>query len=69
MEKQGRDRWLRFFSLSLQAVRANLERQNRELREKLEENEEFGKGKSRAMLGALEAKVHALEEQLDGEVR
>ena len=53
----------------LQAVRGNLERQNRELREKLEENEEFGKGKSRAMLGALEAKVHALEEQLDGEVR
>ncbi|CAF4729492.1 unnamed protein product [Rotaria sp. Silwood1] len=52
-----------------EAVRSNLERQNRELREKLEENEEFGKGKSRAMLGALEAKVHALEEQLDGEVR
>ena len=50
-------------------MRSNLERQNRELREKLEENEEFGKGKSRAMLGALEAKVHALEEQLDGEVR
>lgn len=52
-----------------QAVRSNLERQNRELREKLEESEEFGKGKSRAMLGALEAKVHALEEQLDNEVR
>lgn len=57
------------FLFSLKAVRSNLERQNRELREKLEENEEFGKGKSRAMLGALEAKVHALEEQLDGEVR
>ncbi|CAF3282352.1 unnamed protein product [Rotaria sp. Silwood2] len=52
-----------------EAVRGNLERQNRDLREKLEESEEFGKGKSRAMLGALEAKVHALEEQLDGEVR
>ncbi|CAM4789251.1 unnamed protein product [Rotaria magnacalcarata] len=52
-----------------EAVRSNLERQNRELREKVEENEEFGKGKSRAMLGALEAKVHALEEQLDNEVR
>ena len=50
-------------------MRSNLERQNRELREKLEESEEFGKGKSRAMLGALEAKVHALEEQLDNEVR
>ncbi len=60
---------VRFYFSSLQAVRSNLERQNRELREKLEENEEFGKGKSRAMLGALEAKVHALEEQLDGEVR
>lgn len=57
------------FYFNFQAVRSNLERQNRELREKLEENEEFGKGKSRAMLGALEAKVHALEEQLDGEVR
>ncbi|CAF0851620.1 unnamed protein product [Didymodactylos carnosus] len=52
-----------------EAVRANLERQNRELREKLEEFEEFGKGKSKALLGALEAKVHALEEQLDVEVR
>ena len=50
-------------------MRTNLERQNRELREKAEENEEFGIKKSRQMLGVLEAKVHALEEQLDGEVR
>ncbi|CAF3417304.1 unnamed protein product, partial [Rotaria sp. Silwood2] len=43
------------------AVRNNLERQNRELREILEENEKFGKGKSRTMFGALEEKVHALK--------
>ncbi|CAF2533192.1 unnamed protein product [Rotaria sp. Silwood2] len=52
-----------------ETVRNNLERQNRELREKLEENEEFGKRKSRTMFGALEEKVHALKEQLDDEVR
>ncbi|CAF3944624.1 unnamed protein product, partial [Didymodactylos carnosus] len=31
--------------------------------------EEFSKGKSKALLGALVAKVHTLEEQLDVEVR
>lgn len=53
----------------MKTIRANLERQNRELREKNEELEEFGKEKSRAMLTALDAKVRALEQQLDSEVR
>jgi myosin protein heavy chain len=41
-----------------------LEKQNRELREKIVELEEVAKGRSKAVIANLEAKIATLEEQL-----
>jgi hypothetical protein len=45
-------------------ARQLLEKQNRELRDKLTELEEMAKGRSKTVIGNLEAKVVAIEEQL-----
>lgn len=49
--------------------RAQLERQNKDLRQKLNELEMTVKSKYKANIAALEAKIAQLEEQVDLEMR
>lgn len=53
----------------LEAVRAQLERQNKDLKQKLSELELAVKSKYKTSIAALEAKIAQLEEQLDLETR
>lgn len=53
----------------VEGVRAQLERQNKELKLKLQELEGTVKSKYKANMAALEAKIAQLEEQLDMETR
>lgn len=52
-----------------EGVRAQLERQNKDLRQKLNEWEMTTKSKYKAQIMALEAKIAQLEEQMDLEIR
>ncbi len=56
-------------SQRLEGARAQLERQNKELKLKLQELEGTVKSKYKANMAALEAKIAQLEEQLDMETR
>ncbi|XP_036445748.1 myosin-11 isoform X1 [Colossoma macropomum] len=56
-------------ALRSESVRQQLERQNRELKTKLQEAEGQAKSKMKASIAALEAKLHQLEEQLEQESR
>uniref|UniRef100_A0A673CAY7 Myosin-9 n=1 Tax=Sphaeramia orbicularis TaxID=375764 RepID=A0A673CAY7_9TELE len=56
-------------SQRVEGVRAQLERQNKELKLKLQELEGTVKSKYKANMAALEAKIAQLEEQLDMETR
>ncbi|XP_036407940.1 myosin-9-like isoform X1 [Megalops cyprinoides] len=56
-------------SQRLEGARAQLERQNKELKLKLQELEGTVKSKYKASIAALEAKIAQLEEQLDIETR
>ncbi|XP_030649562.1 myosin-9 isoform X1 [Chanos chanos] len=56
-------------SQRLEGARSQLERQNKELKLKLTELEGTVKSKYKATIGALEAKIAQLEEQLDIETR
>lgn len=53
----------------LEGARSQLERQNKELKLKLQEIESTVKSKYKAGITALEAKIAQLEEQLDIETR
>lgn len=53
----------------VEGARAQLERQNKELKLKLQELEGTVKSKYKANMAALEAKIAQLEEQLDLETR
>lgn len=53
----------------LEGARSQLERQNKELKLKLQEMESTVKSKYKASISALEAKIAQLEEQLDIETR
>lgn len=50
-----------------EGARESLERQNKELRARLAELEGAMKGKHRLSVAALEAKIEAMEEQLEQE--
>ena len=50
-------------------IRSNLERQIRDLREKLETNDGSTVEQTKAKIAGYEVKIHAYEEQLDNEVR
>lgn len=52
-----------------ESLRAQLERQNKDLRQKLNELEMTVKSKYKANIAALEAKIAQLEEQVDLEMR
>uniref|UniRef100_A0AAY4A2S9 Myosin, heavy chain 9a, non-muscle n=1 Tax=Denticeps clupeoides TaxID=299321 RepID=A0AAY4A2S9_9TELE len=54
-------------SQSLEGARAQLDRQNKELKLKLQDLEGTAKSKFKSTITALEAKIAQLEEQLDGE--
>ena len=56
-------------SQRIEGARAQLERQNKELKMKLHELEGTVKSKYKASISALEAKIAQLEEQLDIETR
>lgn len=56
-------------SQRLEGARAQMERQNKELKLKLQELEGTVKSKYKANMAALEAKIAQLEEQLDMETR
>ncbi|MFT7797773.1 myosin-9-like isoform X2 [Arapaima gigas] len=56
-------------SQRLEGARSQLERQNKEMKLKLQEMEGAVKSKYKATIAALEAKIGQLEEQLDGETR
>uniref|UniRef100_A0A668A0N0 Myosin-9 n=1 Tax=Myripristis murdjan TaxID=586833 RepID=A0A668A0N0_9TELE len=56
-------------SQRIEGARAQLERQNKELKLKLQELEGTVKSKYKASIAALEAKIAQLEEQLDTETR
>lgn len=53
----------------LEGARAQLERQNKDLKQKLTELESAVKSKYKTNIAALEAKIAQLEEQLDLETR
>ena len=56
-------------SQRLEGARAQMERQNKELKLKLGELEGTVKSKYKAAIAAMEAKIAQLEEQLDMETR
>jgi myosin protein heavy chain len=56
-------------SQRLEGARSQLERQNKELKLKLQELEGTVKSKYKATIAALEAKIAQLEEQVDIETR
>lgn len=56
-------------SQSKEASRQQLERQNRELKAKLQEQEGQGRSKLKASVTALESKLREVEEQLEVESR
>jgi len=56
-------------SQRVEGARSQLERQNKELKLKLQELEGTVKSKYKAQIGALETKIVQLEEQLDMEAR
>lgn len=56
-------------SQRLEGARAQMERQNKELKLKLQELEGTVKSKYKANMAAMEAKIAQLEEQLDMETR
>jgi chromosome segregation ATPase len=53
-----------FVSIKIKNAKIILEKQNRELRDKLLEMEEVQKGRSKIVVNNLEAKLSAIEEQL-----
>ncbi len=53
----------------VEGSRSQLERQNKELKMKMQELEGIVKSKYKASISALEAKIAQLEEQLDMETR
>lgn len=53
----------------LEGMRSQLERQNKDLKQKLQELEGAVKSKYKSAVAALEAKVAQLEEQLDIEMK
>ena len=56
-------------SQRVEGLRSQLERQNKDLRQKLNELEATVKSKYKANITALEAKIAQLEEQVDQEVK
>lgn len=54
---------------SREGSRQQLERQNRELKAKLQEMEGQGRSKLKSSIAALEAKLREVEEQLEAESR
>lgn len=56
-------------SQSKEASRQQLDRQNRELKAKLQEMEGQGRAKLKSSIAALETKVREVEEQLEVESR
>lgn len=56
-------------SQMLEGSRSQLDRQNKELKLKLQEMEDTVKSKYKHSIAALEAKIAQLEEQLDIEIR
>ncbi|ROL41705.1 Myosin-9 [Anabarilius grahami] len=56
-------------SQRLEGLRSQLERQNKDLKQKLQELEGAVKGKYKSTIAALEAKIPQLEEQLDIEMK
>jgi myosin protein heavy chain len=56
-------------SQSSEGARQQLERQNKDLKLKLQEMEGQGRSKFKSSIAALEAKLHQLEEQLELENR
>lgn len=54
---------------SREGSRQQLERQNRELKAKLQEMEGQGRSKLKSTVAALEAKLREVEEQLEAESR
>lgn len=54
---------------SREGSRQQLERQNRELKAKLQEMEGQGRSKLKSSVAALEAKLREVEEQLEAESR
>ncbi|KAM6957379.1 myosin-11 [Aplochiton taeniatus] len=59
----------RLSSQSREGTRQQLERQNRDLKSKLQEMEGQGRSKFKSSITAMEAKLHQLEEQLEMENR
>ena len=53
----------------LENTRSSLERQNKDLREKLQEMENTARTRTKATIATLEGKVANLEEQLDIETK
>lgn len=56
-------------SQRLEGLRSQLERQNKDLKQKLQELEAAVKSKYKSTIAALEAKIPQLEEQLDIEMK
>lgn len=56
-------------SQRLEGLRAQLDRQNKDLKQKLQELEVAVKSKYKSTIAALEAKIPQLEEQLDIEIK
>ena len=54
-------------SQKLESTKMQLERQNKEMKMKLQEMEEQMKGRSKATIASLESKIANLEDQLDVE--
>ena len=59
----------RSVSQKLENQRLALERQNKEMREKLQELEGQNRARTKATIAALEGKISNLEEQLDQEAK
>lgn len=59
----------RSVSQKLENQRLQLERQNKEMREKLQELEGQSRARTKAHIAALESKIANLEEQLDQEAK
>lgn len=56
-------------SQRLEGLRSQLDRQNKDLKQKLQELEGAVKSKYKSTIAALEAKIPQLEEQLDIEMK
>lgn len=56
-------------SQRLEGLRAQLDRQNKDLKQKLQDLEATVKSKYKSTIAALEAKIPQLEEQLDVEMK